>query len=289
MDTTIISAEEAAEYGEFKRSRREAEIALLLKKAVVDASRRETDRYLLKNACDTAKKLGVHGVLVSPVNVVAARKFLEASACIVVCRIGGTGESLPAVKRAEAKRAMRQGARELYLSPCYSALAGGNGAYVRREVKKVGRRLKNCALCVSLDDRELGEDDVALGVRAAKEAKAGGGPAHSARAHGGRGQTQRPLLRGGERRTAAHRRQGGGDARLHPRMHGDRRRAVRHARRLRPAGKRRRPRGGGRGRLLKSASKKGEGRARRRAHCENFLKTPEKRFEVSRKYCIIDG
>ena len=146
MDTTIISAEEAAEFGEFKRSRREEEISLLLKKAIVDASRRETDRYALKNACDTAKKLGVHGVLVSPVNVAAAHKFLEGCECIVVCRVGGTGESLPAVKRAEAKRAARQGARELYLSPCY----------------------------VALDDRELGEDDVALGVRAAKEAKADG-------------------------------------------------------------------------------------------------------------------
>ena len=174
MDTTIISAEEAAEYGEFKRSRREAEIALLLKKAVVDASRRETDRYLLKNACDAAKKLGVHGVLVSPVNVVAARKFLEASACIVVCRVGGTGESLPAVKHAEAKRAVKQGAKELYLSPCYAAVAGGNAAYLKREIKKVRRGLKNCTLYVSLDDRELGEDDVALGVRAAKEGGADG-------------------------------------------------------------------------------------------------------------------
>ncbi len=174
MDTTVISAEEAAEFGEFKRSRREAEISLLLKKAIVDASRRETDRYLLKSACDTAKKLGVHGVLVSPVNVAAARKFLEGSTPVVVCLVGGAGESLPAVKHSEAKRAIKQGARELHLMPCYAALTGGNAAYLKREIKKVHRGLKNCALYVSLEDRELGEDDVALGVRAAKEARADG-------------------------------------------------------------------------------------------------------------------
>ncbi len=174
MEATFISAEEAAEYGEFKRSRREAEVALLLKKAVLDASRREIDRYVLKNACDTAKKLGLHAVLVSPVNVVAARKFLGGSPCVVACRVGGDGESLPPVKHDEAKRAVRQGAREVYLSPCYSALIGGNAAYLKREIKKVRRSLKNCALFVLLDDREFGEEDISLGTRAAAEAKADG-------------------------------------------------------------------------------------------------------------------
>lgn len=174
MDTTFISAEEAAEFGEFKRSRREAEIALLIGKVVVDASRRETDRHALRAACDEAKKLGAYGVLVSPVQVTAARKFLAGSPVLTVCAVGGTGESLPAVKRAEAKRAARQGAKELRLAPCYSALAGGNAAYLKREIRKVRRAAKKCALILALDDRGLSEDDVALGTRAAAEGRANG-------------------------------------------------------------------------------------------------------------------
>ncbi len=174
METTIVSAEEAAEFGEFKRSRREAEIALLLKKVVVDASRRETDRHALKGACDCAKKFGARGVLVSPVGVSAAKKFLAGAEPCVVCLVGGTGESLPALKRAEAKRAARQGAREILLVPCYSALAGGNASYLKREVKKVKRAAKRNAVFLLLDDHTLTEDDVALGTRAAKEGRADG-------------------------------------------------------------------------------------------------------------------
>lgn len=174
METTFISAEEAAEFDEFKRSRREAEIALLLKKAIVDASRRETDRHTLKMACDCAKKLGVYGVLVSPVHVGDARKFLSGSDVTTVCLVGGTGESLSAVKKTEAKRAAKQGAKELRLVLCYSAIAGGNAAYLKREIKKVRKAVKRCTLIVSLDDRSLSEDDVALGARAAAGAKADG-------------------------------------------------------------------------------------------------------------------
>lgn len=174
MDTTVISAEEAAEFGEFKRSRREAEIALLLKKVVVDASRRDTDRHALKAACESAKKLDAHGVIVSPVNVAAARRFLAGSGQSVACLVGGTGESLAAVKKAEAKKAARQGAKELRLVLCYSALAGGNLSYLKREVKKVRRAAKKCALFVSLEDHGLSESEVALGARAACEGGAAG-------------------------------------------------------------------------------------------------------------------
>lgn len=174
MENTVLSAAEIVEYGEFKRTRREAEVALTLRRLVVDASRRETDKYSLKSACDCAKKLNCAGVLVSPVNVTAARRLLEGSETLVFCLVGGTGESLAAVKKAEAKRAARQGAKEIRLVLCYSALTGGNAAYLKREIKRVKRAVKKCALTVSLEDHSLGEEEVARGVRAACEGKADG-------------------------------------------------------------------------------------------------------------------
>ena len=133
MDRTISEAE-AAEFEEFQRTRREAKAELALKKLVVDASKRETDRHALNAACDAAKRLKAFAVLVSPVNVSAARRRLGESECKIACIVGGTGESIMPVKQKEAKRAVAQGAGEIRLIPCYSALFGGNTAYLKREI-----------------------------------------------------------------------------------------------------------------------------------------------------------
>ncbi len=174
METTVLSATEVVEYEEFKRSRREAEIAVTLKRLIIDASRREADKASVKRACESAKKLGASGVLVSPVNVAFARRQLAGSTTEIVCLAGGTGESLPSVKKAEIKKACAQGAREVRLVPCYSALVGGNLAYLKKEVKKAKRAARKGTLTLSLEDHSLSEDDVALGVRAALEGRADG-------------------------------------------------------------------------------------------------------------------
>ncbi len=174
MEERILSAAEAAEFGEFKRSKREAEIALALGKLIVDASRRETDVSLLKHACESARRLNAAGVLVSPVNVAAASRLLEGSASCVCCAVGGTGESLTCVKKAEAKRAARQGAKEIRLAPCYSALACGNYAYVKKETRRIRRAVKNCALVLCAEDKGLTEEQVFALVRAAADAGAEG-------------------------------------------------------------------------------------------------------------------
>ena len=158
--SAVLSAAEAAEFGEFKRYRRETEISLTLKKLVLDASGRETDKHALKAVCESAKRLGAACVLVSPVNASAARRNLEGSDVPFCCIVGGTGESITAVKKTEAKKAVRQGAGELRLIPCYSALVGGNLSYLKREIKRVKRAAKKCALTVALDDRALSADQV---------------------------------------------------------------------------------------------------------------------------------
>ncbi len=174
MEERILTAEEAAEYAEFKRTRREAEAALTLKKLIVDASRREFDKNALKSACLLAVKLSAYGVLVSPVNVPSAKKILGGKQVRVICLAGGTGESIPAVKKKEAKWAITGGAGEVRLILCYSALFGGNFSYLKREVKKVRRSNKKIALVLSLEDHSIGEEQISLGVRAAVEGGADG-------------------------------------------------------------------------------------------------------------------
>lgn len=168
----MISAEEAVEFGEFKRTRREAEIAFTLSKLVVDASRRETDRPALKRACEIALRLNANGVQVAPVNVAAARKLLGKSEARVCCLVGGSGESLISVKKLETKKALRMGAKEVRLVLCYSQLTGGGVAYLKREIRRVRRAVRRGTLVVSLEDHSLDEEEIALGVRAAAASKA---------------------------------------------------------------------------------------------------------------------
>lgn len=174
MGGTTLTAEEAAEFVEFRRTRRETEISVTLSRLILDASRRETDVAALRKACDTAKKLRANGVLVSPVNTAVARKRLMGSGVRLFCTVGGTGETLPAVKKCETKRALRAGCTGIRLIPCYSALFGKNFAYVKREIRRIVRAAGRCPVILSLEDHALGEEEVALAVRAASEAGAGG-------------------------------------------------------------------------------------------------------------------
>ena len=174
METHTFTEAEAAEFEEFQRMRRETEAPLTLKKIAVDASARETDRHALYAACDLAKKIGAFAVLVSPVNVSAARRRLGEAQSQIACVVGGTGESLLSVKKTEAKRARAQGAKIIRLVPCYSALFSGNVAYLKREIKKVRRAAKKCRVVLSLDDHALSKEDIERGLTAAAEGKADG-------------------------------------------------------------------------------------------------------------------
>lgn len=174
MENVVISEKEAAQFREFKRSRREAETELRLRKAIVDASRRETEKRALAHACGIAKKFRASAVAVSPVNVALCRRILQESGVGVICYVGGTGESLPAVKKSEAKKAFSHGAGEVRLVPCYSRLVAGDLPYLKREIKKVKKAAKKHALTLSLEDRALSREEVLTGVRAAVEAKADG-------------------------------------------------------------------------------------------------------------------
>ena len=172
METRTLSEADAAEFEEFQRMRREKEAELTLGKLIVDASRRETDRHTLNALCDVAKKTGAFAVLVSPVHVGAARRRLGESGTLVACTVGGTGESVISIKQKEAKRAIKDGAQIVKLVPCYSALFGGNAAYLKKEIKKMRRAAKKCRLVLSLDDHALTKADVERGMTAAAEGRA---------------------------------------------------------------------------------------------------------------------
>jgi len=177
MEEQVLSASEVAEYGEFKRVQREREVALTLRRLVIDVSRREHDRAAIKRACESAKNLNAAGITVSPVNTAFARKLLpkkqERRPSLIVT-VGGTGESLIAVKKTETKKSVRQGADGVRLIPCYSALLNGEFNYIRREAKTVRRAVKHGTFVLALDDGAIRESEIVRGVKAAVAAHADG-------------------------------------------------------------------------------------------------------------------
>ena len=173
MEDTVLSAQDARDLREFQRIRRETEVSLSLKKLVVDAKRREVDRFAVKKACESAKKFNAAAIVVSPIFVQAARKELGKRALSqLCCEVGATGETLLSVKKTEAKKVVRAGAQMIRLVPCYSRLFSGNKDYVKREVKAIRRAAKKCTVVLSLEDRALGEKQLLLGIRAAIEGRA---------------------------------------------------------------------------------------------------------------------
>ena len=169
----VLSQAEEAEYREFLRTKREAEIALLLRRLVVDLSG-ESDRFALKAGVESAVRLSAAGVLVSPMQVALVKKLLKKSGPRLMTLVGGTGESLPSVKKLEAKRALRQGAEEIVLTVSVYSLKNGAAQNVRRELRTVRRAARRAVFSAALFDRRLSREEVLFGVREAAEAGADG-------------------------------------------------------------------------------------------------------------------
>lgn len=169
----VLSAAEEAEYREFLRTKREAEIALTLRRLVLDLSG-ECDRFALKAGVERAVRLGAAGVLVSPLQVPAVKKLVKGRGPRILALVGGTGECLPSVKRLEARRAVRQGAEEVVLVLSCFSLKNGGASHIARELRGVRRAARRAELWAVLSDRRLSREEVVFGLREAAAAGADG-------------------------------------------------------------------------------------------------------------------
>lgn len=194
----VLSAGEAARFREFLRRRKETELALMLHRLISDLTS-VSDRAALRAGVESAVRMGAFGVLVTPDKLPLVRKLLQesgksgqpdaqtaaqpaaqASAQTVAgvprlfALIGGTGETLPAVKKYEARKAVRLGAEALVLLPSVMLLHGGAVQAAKREWRPVLRAAGKRGVFVSLADPALNGEETLSGVRAANKAGAAG-------------------------------------------------------------------------------------------------------------------
>ena len=158
-----------------------------------------SDRAALRAGVESAVRMGAFGVLVTPDKLPLVRKLLQesgksgqpaaqtaaqpaaqASAQTVAgvprlfALIGGTGETLPAVKKYEARKAVRLGAEALVLLPSVMLLHGGAVQAAKREWRPVLRAAGKRDVFVALTDPSLNGEETLSGVRAANKAGAAG-------------------------------------------------------------------------------------------------------------------
>ena len=182
----VLSAEEAAQYREFLRRKREEELSFMLRRLIADLTS-VSDGACLCAGVEDAVRLGVSGVLVTPDKLPPVRKLLKeggkgaqhgtqntADAPRLFALVGGTGETLPAVKKYEVKKAVRLGADALVFVPSVMLFRGGTVQAVRREWRPVLRAAGKRGVFVALTDPSLKREETLFGVRAAEKAGASG-------------------------------------------------------------------------------------------------------------------
>lgn len=198
----VLSAGEAARFREFLRRRKETELALMLHRLISDLTS-VSDRAALRAGVESAVRMGAFGVLVTPDKLPLVRKLLQESGKSgqpaaqtaaqpaaqasaqtsaqlgagvprLFALIGGTGETLPAVKKYEARKAVRLGAEALVLLPSAMLLHGGAVQAAKREWRPVLRAAGKRGVFVALTDPALNGEETLSGVRAAKKAGAAG-------------------------------------------------------------------------------------------------------------------
>lgn len=161
------------EFEEYKRSRKQAEMASLLNKIDHTLLKQTATKQDLKRLCDEAVKYGFYSVCVQPVHVSEVCSYLGASAVNVACVVGfPMGENTTECKVFETKRAIAQGADEIDMVICVSAIKNGNWSYVKRDIKKVVAAAKRNSVKVILENSLLSREEIVKACKVAVDAGA---------------------------------------------------------------------------------------------------------------------
>ncbi len=125
--------------------------------------------------CDEARRFGFFSVCVNPVFVAQARKLLQGTA-VRVCAVVGfpLGAQAPDIKLLEARRAIREGAREIDMVINVGALKGKQDALVLKDIRGVVEAcVDGRALCkVILETSLLNDEEKVRGCELSMKAGA---------------------------------------------------------------------------------------------------------------------
>ena len=169
-----ISPEEMEEFAEYKRVKKAEELRRRLQMIDHTLLKQTATREDIRKLCNEARDFGFYSVCVQPVYVSACNTFLKDVPQVkIACVVGfPMGENVTPVKVYETKRAVADGADEIDMVICISAVKNGDYAYVKREIKKVVRAAQGRPVKVILETSLLTREEMVRAAECARDAGA---------------------------------------------------------------------------------------------------------------------
>ena len=139
-----LTASDLAEFHAYKRGKKLAELSSAIARSEATLSRGED----MQRVCERAVRLRQSSVKLPLTKLMQAVYYLNGSGVKLDCLIGGDGETVSKVKAFEAKLATKRGAQEITLTIAPSLIDCCRYGEIRREIKRVKRRLGKAKLKV---------------------------------------------------------------------------------------------------------------------------------------------
>ena len=173
-DGVRISPEEMAEFEEFKKQKKVLELRRMLKTIDHTLLKQTATREDIRKLCREAVDYGFYSVCVQPVYVSDCADFLKDAPQIkIACVVGfPMGETKTETKVFETKRAVADGADEIDMVICISAVKNANYSYVKREIRQIVKAAKGAPVKVILETSLLSHEEMIKAVQCAKDAGA---------------------------------------------------------------------------------------------------------------------
>ena len=173
-DGVRISPEEMAEFEEFKKQKKVLELRRMLKTIDHTILKQTATREDIRKLCREAVDYGFYSVCVQPVYVSDCADFLKDAPQIkIACVVGfPMGENKTETKVFETKRAVADGADEIDMVICISAVKNANYSYVKREIRQVVKAAKGAPVKVILETSLLSHEEMIKAAQCAKDAGA---------------------------------------------------------------------------------------------------------------------
>lgn len=165
---------ERAEFEEFRRQKKVLELRRMLRTIDHTLLRQTATMADIRKLCTEAREYGFASVCVQPVYVAACRNLLDDAPHIkIACVVGfPMGENVTETKVFETKRAIADGADEIDMVICISAVKNGEYGYVKREIKKVVKAARGNPVKVILETSLLTRDEMLKAAACARDAGA---------------------------------------------------------------------------------------------------------------------
>lgn len=166
-DGVFLNGADAEEFRAYKKKKRISEIAERIARSEGSLMGAED----VQRVCERARRLKQKAVQLPLTKMSLAKYYLSGSAVEMDCVIGGTGETLAAIKAYEAKRAVKGGAKEITLNIAPSYVDGCRFAEIRKEIRRVKRAAKKASVKVAVE-KECSATALSRAARVAAEAGA---------------------------------------------------------------------------------------------------------------------